>query len=183
MKTISSGREFSVCRPHRQAGFTLQEVKVITFFCTLRRSGIPAIVLAGICLQVAMASELVYTPIIPSFGGNPNNGPNLLSVANAQNETRAPSTALSGAQTFSNALQAALLSHAESQILSSANANTGIPPPQTYNAGGYTITVSAPSNVQYTDPTTGIVVPVNGVLITTLQVSTGAVAGFVISGQ
>jgi curli production assembly/transport component CsgF len=154
---------------------------VITFFCTLRRSGILAIVLAGVCLQVAMASELVYTPINPSFGGNPNNGPNLQSVANAQNETRAPSTT-SGAQTFSNALQAALLSHAESQILSSANANTGIPPPQTYNAGGYTITVNAPSNVQYTDQATGIVVPVNGVLITTLQVSTGAVAGFVISG-
>ncbi|MDP5335563.1 MAG: curli assembly protein CsgF, partial [Paracoccaceae bacterium] len=34
--------------------------------------------------QGAMAQDLVYTPINPSFGGSPLNSSHLLSIANAQ---------------------------------------------------------------------------------------------------
>lgn len=36
------------------------------------------------------ASELIYQPINPNFGGNPLNGPNLLNLANAQNSFQDP---------------------------------------------------------------------------------------------
>lgn len=39
------------------------------------------------------ATELVYTPVNPSFGGNPINGTYLLSNAAAQNDTKAPTKA------------------------------------------------------------------------------------------
>jgi curli production assembly/transport component CsgF len=124
------------------------------------------------------ASEMVYAPINPSFGGNPNNGPNLLSVANAQNSTKAPSAAVSQLQSFTNALQNALLNHAESLIVSSANANSGQPAAGTYLAGNYTVTVSPPATTSYT--VNGIQVSPGDVVITTTQNSTGAQATFTI---
>lgn len=44
-----------------------------------------ALLLPNANVDVATASELVYTPINPSFGGNPLNGQWLLSSAQAQN--------------------------------------------------------------------------------------------------
>ncbi|WDE09326.1 curli production assembly protein CsgF [Thalassomonas viridans] len=41
----------------------------------------------------AFASELVYQPINPSFGGNPINGSYLLNKAQAQNKHKAPARA------------------------------------------------------------------------------------------
>lgn len=38
----------------------------------------------GMCGQIAVAQDLVYTPINPSFGGSPLNSSHLLSTANAQ---------------------------------------------------------------------------------------------------
>ncbi|WP_334016155.1 curli assembly protein CsgF [Alteromonas sp. S167] len=40
---------------------------------------------AVLCSATIFATELVYTPINPSFGGNPLNGSFLLSKANSQN--------------------------------------------------------------------------------------------------
>jgi curli production assembly/transport component CsgF len=37
-----------------------------------------------------LAGPLVYTPVNPTFGGNPNNAPGLLAIANAQNTFTAP---------------------------------------------------------------------------------------------
>jgi curli production assembly/transport component CsgF len=78
------------------------------------------------------AGSLVYTPTNPSFGGNPNNGPNLLAVANAQNLPLAAanaaaaakaagsgsssSSALTAGQIFSEQLQSQLLSSFANQI-------------------------------------------------------------------
>jgi curli production assembly/transport component CsgF len=46
--------------------------------------------LAGFALAApAMAQDLVYTPINPSFGGNPLNSSHLLGTANAQREATA----------------------------------------------------------------------------------------------
>jgi curli production assembly/transport component CsgF len=38
----------------------------------------------------ALATELIYTPVNPVFGGNPLNGPVLLNNAQAQNDTSDP---------------------------------------------------------------------------------------------
>lgn len=38
------------------------------------------------CLTPALATEQVYHPISPTFGGNPSNGPFLLSTAQTQGE-------------------------------------------------------------------------------------------------
>lgn len=42
--------------------------------------------LASACCLNAAATEIIYTPINPTFGGNPLNGSFLLSKANAQND-------------------------------------------------------------------------------------------------
>lgn len=62
----------------------------------------------------AHAQELVYTPVNPSFGGNPFNSAHLLGIANAQNDTDAPATGSSSrdaqADLFVRQLQSRLLS-------------------------------------------------------------------------
>ncbi len=84
----------------------------------------------------SQASSLVYTPINPSFGGNPNNGIVLLDEANAQNLPLAKQTAeqaaiaaaqaaanggsasgaLTPSQIFAEQLQSQLLSSFANQI-------------------------------------------------------------------
>ncbi|WP_235525640.1 curli assembly protein CsgF [Sphingomonas sp. Leaf34] len=66
----------------------------------------------------ATASELVYTPINPSFGGNPFNSAHLLGVATAQSKYKDP-TALNSsdpASQFLRTLQSRLLSSLATQI-------------------------------------------------------------------
>lgn len=66
----------------------------------------------------ARASELVYTPINPSFGGNPFNSAHLLGIATAQSKYKDP-TAISAsdpASQFLRTLQSRLLSSLASQI-------------------------------------------------------------------
>lgn len=63
-----------------------------------------------------IAGPLVYTPVNPSFGGSPLNGPNLLNQANAQNKLTDPAASSffgRGAQSqldlFNQRLQALIL--------------------------------------------------------------------------
>lgn len=66
----------------------------------------------------AASSELVYTPINPSFGGNPFNSAHLLGVATAQSKYKDP-TALNSsdpASQFLRTLQSRLLSSLATQI-------------------------------------------------------------------
>ena len=51
----------------------------------------------------ALAGQLLYTPVNPSFGGNPLNGPNLLNSAQAQKRFPLPT---SGLPSFDNAIVA-----------------------------------------------------------------------------
>ena len=83
---------------------------------------------AGVCLLApAQATELVYTPVNPAFGGNPLNGAWLLSNAQAQNDHKDPdledgtpgTTAL---QRFTSQLESRLLSQLLTNI---ENGNTG----------------------------------------------------------
>ena len=67
----------------------------------------------------ALAGELVYTPINPSFGGNPFNSSHLLGIANAQNKFKDPSSTSNSSQAdiFARQLQSRLLSALSSQIV------------------------------------------------------------------
>jgi curli production assembly/transport component CsgF len=71
----------------------------------------------------AQATELVYTPVNPSFGGNPLNGSYLLNNAIAQDRHKDPDisggTSLSALERFTSQLESRLLS----QVL--ANVNDG----------------------------------------------------------
>lgn len=89
----------------------------------------------------AMAQDLVYEPINPSFGGNPFNSAHLLGIANAQNDFRDPRSTASGssqADIFARQLQSRLLSALSSQIV---EAIFGENPQQsgTISFGGQTI--------------------------------------------
>lgn len=67
----------------------------------------------------ASAQELVYTPVNPSFGGNPFNSAHLLGVANAQDDTEPPQSASSSdpqADLFIRQLQSRLLSGLASEV-------------------------------------------------------------------
>lgn len=66
----------------------------------------------------AWASDLVYTPNNPSFGGNPFNSAHLLGVANAINKYKDPSATTSSdpSQQFLRTLQSRLLSTLATQI-------------------------------------------------------------------
>jgi curli production assembly/transport component CsgF len=82
-------------------------------------SGLLFFLLAG----AAAAGTLVYTPINPSFGGNPQNGSFLLSEAQAQNKFTAPSsstsagsTTLTQGQIFAQELTSQLYSSLANQI-------------------------------------------------------------------
>lgn len=85
--------------------------------------------LAIAVITSASATELVYTPVNPSFGGSPLNGTWLLGSAQAQNDYKDPDaldrSSLGGGsaiQRFTNQLEGRLLS----QLLADVNdGNTG----------------------------------------------------------
>ncbi len=113
----------------------------------------------------SQASSLVYTPINPSFGGNPNMGPVLLDEANAQNLPLARQTAeqaaiaaaqaaangggangaLTPSQIFAEQLQSQLLSSFANQITQAIfgpNAQTS----GTYSYGTTTVSFATIGN-------------------------------------
>jgi curli production assembly/transport component CsgF len=67
----------------------------------------------------AVAQDIVYTPVNPSFGGNPFNSNHLLGIANAQNDFTNPASSSSSSQAdiFARQLQSRLLSALSSQIV------------------------------------------------------------------
>ncbi|MGF1875188.1 curli assembly protein CsgF [Photobacterium frigidiphilum] len=86
-------------------------------------------ILALLCISVTKtsATELVYSPINPSFGGNPLYSNHLLGVANAINDHKAPQDdSLFDEQSDLERLAASLESRLISQLLSDVgNGNTG----------------------------------------------------------
>jgi curli production assembly/transport component CsgF len=66
----------------------------------------------------ALAQDITYQPVDPSFGGNPFNSAHLLGIANAQNKYKDPNAASSSSQAdiFARQLQSRLLSALSSQI-------------------------------------------------------------------
>lgn len=88
----------------------------------------------------ALAQDITYQPIDPSFGGNPFNSAHLLGIANAQNTYKDPKAANTSSQAdiFARQLQSRLLSALSSQI---TDAIFGDNPQQhgTISFGGQTI--------------------------------------------
>lgn len=69
--------------------------------------------------STASAQDLTYTPINPTFGGNPFNSAHLLGIANAQNDYKDPNSSSSSSQgdIFARQLQSRLLSAVSSQLV------------------------------------------------------------------
>jgi curli production assembly/transport component CsgF len=98
----------------------------------------------------ASANPLVYTPVNPSFGGSPLNGPYLLNRAQAQDRTRDPNAAApfnplssqSQLDQFNNALQQAVLSRVSAAVSSSIVGSDGRLIPGTVETQNFLITIS-----------------------------------------
>ena len=112
----------------------------------------------------AQASELVYVPNNPSFGGNPLNGPVLLNQATAQNKfTEKSASGSASAQNaltqFNSMLQSAILSRVSSAVTSSIVGADGRLTPGTVETTDFTINITNLSGgllqIVTTDKTTG----------------------------
>lgn len=111
------------------------------------------------------ASELVYVPNNPSFGGNPLNGPVLLNQAQAQNRftEKSPSLGASTEQSaltqFNTMLQSAILSRVASSLTSSIVGSDGRLVPGIVETTDFTISITniSPGLLQIvtTDKNTG----------------------------
>jgi curli production assembly/transport component CsgF len=115
----------------------------------------------------AHAQQLIYTPINPTFGGNPFNSTELLAIANAQNQFLPQQNtyqAPTQAEQFAAQLQSTILAGVAQQV---SNAIFGNNPQQsgTISFGGTTVNFSRQLDsikIVITDPkgaATEIVVP------------------------
>lgn len=92
-------------------------------FKSAAKVGATALLGAIICIlplgSQALAQDIVYQPINPSFGGNPFNSNHLLGIANAQNDFTNPASSSTNSQAdvFARQLQSRLLSALSSQIV------------------------------------------------------------------
>jgi curli production assembly/transport component CsgF len=122
----------------------------------------------GLALQsgIADASELVWTPINPSFGGSPLNGSWLLASAQMQDKIKpVESEAISEAdylKDFQARINSQILYKLSDQIMEEAFGEGGLIPEgedhASYNIGTYNVDVSTSItgiSVKLTDLTTG----------------------------
>lgn len=105
---------------------------------------------SGVLLALsASASELVYTPVNPTFGGNPANSPGLQANASAQNDFKAPvsTTTKTPLQRFNDQLQAAVLNRLSTNALVGLfDDRTNQLKDGTVTAGNYEITIKTTAN-------------------------------------
>lgn len=106
----------------------------------------------------ALSSELVYTPINPSFGGSALNGSFLIGKAQAQNKHKAPLTQKSFEEKVSDALERATLSDIVSKYKDTVlgeNNNIDIGEDTSFVSGDYQIDIVAANSdtitIQITD--------------------------------
>jgi curli production assembly/transport component CsgF len=113
--------------------------------------------------SAASATELVYTPVNPSFGGSPLNGSTLLSQAQAQNKAKDPDSDKqdkeSALQQFNDSLQRAVLGRLASALTSNIIGPNGQLIPGTVETGDFLINIVDTGNgslqVTTTDKVTG----------------------------
>lgn len=113
----------------------------------LPRLAATAATLLALVSPPSFATEMVYTPVNPSFGGNPMNGSVLLNSANAQNKHTASSGGYSGytpptaLQSFNSRLQALILDRLASSVTDSLFDANGNFQPGTIDTTNFTITI------------------------------------------
>jgi len=110
-----------------------------------------------------MATELVYTPINPTFGGNPAYASGLQANASAQNQTKAPpvaqATPATALQRFTQQLESAVLSRLTLAAVNGLfDAEGKVLPNRTVTAGNYVIaiTTDASGNLVLTTSDTNV---------------------------
>jgi curli production assembly/transport component CsgF len=137
---------------------------------------------AAVALHAAAAgaTEIVYTPVNPSFGGNPLNGPVLLGIAGAVNKYKDPEqtdpfsrfNSPSALDLFNQRLQSLVLDRIASSITGSIFDGSGNLKPGTIETGSFVINITDQGGglllITTTDKTTGA--------STSFQVSSGSAA-------
>ena len=102
---------------------------------------------AVFCIADAQATELVYTPVNPAFGGSPLNGSVLLNAAQSQNKSKDPDDLSSKfkektpLEQFNDSLQRSVLSQLASAATSSVMSN-GKLIPGTVQTGDFKIVIA-----------------------------------------
>ncbi|MDX1391383.1 MAG: curli assembly protein CsgF [Rheinheimera sp.] len=89
------------------------------------------------CNCSVFATELVYTPVNPSFGGNPLNGNFLLQKAQSQNAHKADAVGLSFIDKFQDALERNIINSLTRRI-ADGELVEGV-----YNTGEFLVEVSS----------------------------------------
>jgi len=100
----------------------------------------------------ADAEQIVYTPVNPSFGGNPNNASGLLANANAQNNYKDPAAVnalkkLTPLQQFNTNLQQFVLNRIAASVTANIIGPGGALQPGTISTQDFTIVVAQPAGV------------------------------------
>lgn len=94
----------------------------------------------------ATATEIVYRPINPSFGGDPLNGSTLLNAASQQNDFSDPRAGQLSTQSsinqFQENLQRAILNRIATAVSGSIVDSSGNLIPGTVTIGSFTVTVA-----------------------------------------
>lgn len=95
-------------------------------------AGVPALLMGLASAPEAAASEMVYVPINPNFGGNPLNAPGLLNSAQATNKHKDPDAKAYSSlpqqtplQQFNDMLERSILSQLSSAATSSVMGANG----------------------------------------------------------
>lgn len=106
---------------------------------------------------VSFASELIYTPVNPSFGGNPFIGQYLLNSATLQNKHKEPVTTQTPLEQFRDSLQRNLLYAITSKLTQDMYGVGGFKPGHYSYAGMNVDVVGGPGGVTITitDTTNG----------------------------
>jgi curli production assembly/transport component CsgF len=131
------------------------------------REAIISIALLCVIAAPSSATELVYTPVNPSFGGNPLNGPVLLNSAQAQNNHKDPNDPASQfaektpLQQFNDNLERSVVGQLAAAATSSIMGPNGKLTPGTVETGNFRISVidlgGGRLQITTTDKTTGAV--------------------------
>jgi len=96
----------------------------------------------------AIASELIYTPVNPSFGGSPLNGTFLLNQATLQNkfkEQRSLSQPKTALERFTEQLEYSVFSRMAQRIVDAAFGEDTLKPGE-YTFGDYKVSVTTDAN-------------------------------------
>lgn len=115
--------------------------------------------LTQVCLCTsALSSEMVYTPVNPTFGGNPNNAPGLLATAQSQNGNKAPVIPTAAAKTplqnFNTYLENLILNRLASETMTSLFGTGGTLNAGTYDAAGFVVKITPDGTGNLTIKTT-----------------------------